>query len=177
VRTGRNPLHSGPRGYLQHRRVRHRTSRSAPSACPESGCAVFYWHPRASLGFGFDVSGEVLCKRRRGAGGPSIDCAPRRWPRERSERLPRACRPEGLADSLSELPEARLVTSPELPKEILVSNDPPPTSATAASGTTRPGGFVYPEWDYRTGTYQEHGAVVREHPAPLGQVLRGLIQA
>ncbi len=76
--------------------------------------------------------------------------------------------PEGLADSLAELPEARLITSPERPREILVSSDPPPTSATAARGATRPGGFIYPEWDYRTGTYQENGAVVRVQQAPLG---------
>ena len=76
--------------------------------------------------------------------------------------------PEGLADSLAELPEARLVTSPERPKEILVSNDPPPKSAEATQGATRPGGFVYPEWDYRTSTYQEQGAVVREQPPRLG---------
>lgn len=76
--------------------------------------------------------------------------------------------PEGLADSLSELPEARLVTSPERPKEVLVSNDPPPTSVEATLGTTRPGGFIYPEWDYRSGTYQQRGAVVRERPPELG---------
>ncbi len=78
--------------------------------------------------------------------------------------------PEGLADSLAELPEARLVASPERPKEVLVSNDPPPTSVEAAAETTRPGGLVYPEWDYRAGTYRECGAVVREQPAPLGDI-------
>jgi nitric oxide reductase NorD protein len=29
-------------------------------------------------------------------------------------------------------------------------------------------GFVYPEWDYRVGAYQEHGAVVRVRTPPLG---------
>ncbi len=76
--------------------------------------------------------------------------------------------PEGLADSLAELPEARLVTSPEAPREILVSDDPPAASALASRGVVRPGGYVYPEWDYRTGGYHEHGAVVREHSAQLG---------
>lgn len=76
--------------------------------------------------------------------------------------------PEGLADSLAELPEARLVTSPEAPREILVSNDPPPASVEAAPGTETVDGLIYPEWDYRTESYGQRGAVVREHVAPRG---------
>jgi nitric oxide reductase NorD protein len=76
--------------------------------------------------------------------------------------------PEGLADSLSELPEARLVTTPERAKEILVSNDPPGATTEVARGPARQEGFVYPEWDYRKSRYHEHGAVVRVRPAPLG---------
>src|SRR5690606_4235725 len=61
--------------------------------------------------------------------------------------------PDGLADPLAELPEARLVTSPGRPAEILASDDPPPTGiADVQRGPSRHG-FVYPEWDYRAGAY------------------------
>ena len=76
--------------------------------------------------------------------------------------------PDDLADSLSELPEARLVTSPGRPAEILASDDPPPTGiADVQRGPSRHG-FVYPEWDYRTGAYHARGAIVHERVPPLG---------
>jgi nitric oxide reductase NorD protein len=82
-----------------------------------------------------------------------------------------AADPDDLADSLSELPEARLVATPGSPREVLTSEDPP--EATRAhrephEGDRRPAGIVYPEWDYRLGAYHDHGAVVREVPPALG---------
>jgi nitric oxide reductase NorD protein len=74
-----------------------------------------------------------------------------------------------LADSLSELPEARLVTTPGAPAEVLASEDPPARVA-ASPGTERHSvGIAYPEWDYRIAAYHPARAVVRERPAPAGE--------
>lgn len=74
-----------------------------------------------------------------------------------------------LADSLSELPEARLVTSPGRPREVLASDDPPPPGvAEVARGGSGSKGLVYPEWDYRAGGYHEHGAMILERVPPVG---------
>ncbi len=76
--------------------------------------------------------------------------------------------PDDLADSLSELPEARLVDAPGSPREVLASDDPPPTGAAEVPRGGAQAGLVYPEWDYRAGSYHEHGAVVHERTPPLG---------
>ena len=76
--------------------------------------------------------------------------------------------PDDLADSLSELPEARLVDVPGSPREVLASDDPPPTGTAEVSRGGTCAGLVYPEWDYRSGAYHAHGAVVRERTPPLG---------
>jgi nitric oxide reductase NorD protein len=74
-----------------------------------------------------------------------------------------------LADSLSELPEARVVRTPGPPREVLdsdagtVARAPAPAERDPASA-----GIVYPEWDYRLGAYHRHGAVVRSGTAPAG---------
>jgi nitric oxide reductase NorD protein len=78
--------------------------------------------------------------------------------------------PEGLGDSLSELPEARLVRTPGRPKEILHSGEDMPRAAGATGFTARPGGVAYPEWDFRSGTYRRPGAIVRDAAAPLGDL-------
>jgi len=77
---------------------------------------------------------------------------------------------EDFADSLSELPEARLVSAPGRPKEYLLSETPPAARTHQAQDTRAEAGdaIVYPEWDYRINAYGERGAVVREQPAPLG---------
>lgn len=75
-----------------------------------------------------------------------------------------------LADSLSELPQARLVTSPGRPKEVLLSDEPPEARAkngrVAASEQQR--ALRYPEWDYAASAYREAGATVRVGPALEG---------
>jgi nitric oxide reductase NorD protein len=78
--------------------------------------------------------------------------------------------PEGLADSLSDLPEARMVRTPGPAREVLRSGDaiervPGPTPVAPARR-----GFVYPEWDHRLHAYRSQGAIVREPAAPLGEV-------
>ncbi len=67
-----------------------------------------------------------------------------------------------LADSLAELPEARLVSSPQPVREILLGDDPPgrhrPPLPAITGGT---GGIAYPEWDYHTASYLPAAAIVR----------------
>ncbi|MEP1214810.1 MAG: hypothetical protein ABJM11_11325 [Marinobacter sp.] len=66
-------------------------------------------------------------------------------------------------DLVSELSEARLVSTPGRPKEVLLSDDPPDAKArqelkaAIADGE----GFNYPEWDYRSRVYKDPGATVR----------------
>lgn len=77
---------------------------------------------------------------------------------------------EELADSLSELNEARLVSTPGTPKEILLSDDAP--EARVKGGThaapTDGDGIEYPEWDYRMAAYREPGARVIVLPPTAG---------
>lgn len=68
-----------------------------------------------------------------------------------------------FADSLSELPEARLVSSPAKPKEVLLSDDPPESAARMVAAAA-PGSAgerrQYPEWDWRSKSYRDPGATV-----------------
>jgi nitric oxide reductase NorD protein len=75
---------------------------------------------------------------------------------------------DDLADSLSELPEARLVSAPGAPSEVLASDDPPPRRAMLGDGVPRRTGIAYPEWDYRIAAYHQARAVVRERPLERG---------
>ena len=74
--------------------------------------------------------------------------------------------PEGLGDSLSDLPEARVVNTPGRPMEVLRSGDPEERGQdTLAAIASSQAALCYPEWDYRLGAYREPGAIVRQ-PAP-----------
>lgn len=68
--------------------------------------------------------------------------------------------PDDTADSLSELPEARLVATPDRAKEVFTSDDPPDTGA-EFEGTKRDVGLSYPEWDFRRASYREGAVTVR----------------
>ena len=74
------------------------------------------------------------------------------------------------ADALSELPEARLLTRPGHPKEVLLSDDPPDSAAHAEAPTQASTGraLSYPEWDYRIRAYHAPGAMVHVLPAAGG---------
>lgn len=77
---------------------------------------------------------------------------------------------EDFADSLSELPEARLVTTPGKPKEVLLSDDPPEAGA-RVDAPVSPGADValrYPEWDERIRAYRRPGATVHLLAPALG---------
>ncbi len=75
-----------------------------------------------------------------------------------------------LGDMLGELPEARLVWSPGRPREVLLSDDPPPatTGSSVDAGMDRESLFTYPEWDYRRAAYRLPGATVRVFPPETG---------
>lgn len=77
---------------------------------------------------------------------------------------------EDFAESLAELPEARLVSTPGRPREVLLSEDPPAARSqrldAAAQGAGR--GIRYPEWDCRRGDYGAAGATVHLLAAPEG---------
>jgi len=77
---------------------------------------------------------------------------------------------EEFADALSELPEARLVSSPTPAKEILLSDDTPDLRSPARSENpeTTTAQIHYPEWDYRISGYLHPGATIHLLPAPHG---------
>jgi nitric oxide reductase NorD protein len=76
---------------------------------------------------------------------------------------------DAFADSLGELPEARLVARPGTPKEYLLSDDPPAPAARAiVAASSGPVAVSYPEWDWRAQAYRIPGAQVRLQPAPSG---------
>jgi len=69
-------------------------------------------------------------------------------------------------DMLSELPEARLVSTPGRPKEVLISDDPPDTNTAMQLKTAirEQRGLRYPEWDYRIQAYRQPGATLHVLP-------------
>jgi len=74
--------------------------------------------------------------------------------------------PDELGDSLSDLPEARVVRTPERPFEVLRGGERDDrgdvTSQEIAFSRVA---LCYPEWDYRIGQYRYPGATVRQ-PTP-----------
>ena len=72
-----------------------------------------------------------------------------------------AADPEGLADSLSELPEARMVRTPGQAREVLRSGDEIERAEGPARAPVRHLGLVYPEWDYRIDCLPQPGAIVQ----------------
>lgn len=76
--------------------------------------------------------------------------------------------PDDLADALADLPETRVVATPQAPREVLASEGPAPRGGRVPREEARGPGIVYPEWDYRAGTYRLHGAVVHESTLPPG---------
>lgn len=77
--------------------------------------------------------------------------------------------PGELADSVSELAEARLVATPRPAHEVLLGDDPLDGRAIqGASSVETSAGIAYPEWDYRIAAYGARGAIVRIQAALLG---------
>lgn len=74
-----------------------------------------------------------------------------------------------LADSLSDLPEARVVRTPGVAPEVLGTDAASIARAPAPVGPAADGaGLVYPEWDYRLGAYRQRGATVWPAVPPAG---------
>jgi nitric oxide reductase NorD protein len=74
-----------------------------------------------------------------------------------------------LADSLSELAQARLISSPRAAPEVLVADDPLDQRARMPEqAATQAAGIVYPEWDCRIPGYRAHGAILRLQHAAAG---------
>lgn len=71
-----------------------------------------------------------------------------------------------FGDMLSDLPEARLISSPGSPKEVLITDDPPDTNTSMQlrRAIREDKGIRYPEWDYRAQAYRDPGATVRVLP-------------
>jgi nitric oxide reductase NorD protein len=77
---------------------------------------------------------------------------------------------EEFADSMSELPETRLVSTPGRPKEVFLSDDPPDARSAKESGSPSEGEarISYPEWDFRINAYRAAAATVRTARAEPG---------
>ena len=76
--------------------------------------------------------------------------------------------PEGLGDSLSDLPEARVVRTPGQAREVLRAGDELQRTRPESSAAPTVPGIAYPEWDHRSGTYRRPGAIVHEVRAAVG---------
>lgn len=70
---------------------------------------------------------------------------------------------EEFGDMLSELSAARMISSPQRAREVLLSDDPPASGMVLAFGErARDGDCVcYPEWDCTRETYRERGVTLR----------------
>jgi nitric oxide reductase NorD protein len=80
---------------------------------------------------------------------------------------------EGAADeyaeSLADLEQARLVSTPGEAKEVFLSDDPPDAKQRPqGEGLADGNGLCYPEWDYRVLAYRAPGATVHERLAAPG---------
>src|SRR5690606_9156388 len=82
-------------------------------------------------------------------------------------------------DMLSELSQARLVSTPGSSKEVLISDDPPDTNTAMQLKTAirEVGGLQYPEWDCRTQAYSQPGATLRVPPNLPGYTHQALLMS
>ena len=73
-------------------------------------------------------------------------------------------------DMLSELSEARLVSTPGHSREVLISDDPPDTNTAMQLKTAirEQQGLRYPEWDYRIQAYRQPGTTLHVLPSLPG---------
>lgn len=75
---------------------------------------------------------------------------------------------QGVAESLSELESARLVSTPGRAAETLVSAEPPPRTERDAEHAEPGTAFAYPEWDCRINGYRAQATHVHVAPAAAG---------
>ena len=79
-----------------------------------------------------------------------------------------AARADEIADALADLPEARVVRTPDPAREVLRSDGAWPTGESPTGSRASASGISYPEWDHRRGGYRFPGAIVRTGPASAG---------
>ncbi len=142
---GEDAAHASPRTTRSHRLARRPRIREA--AADEDDAEPGTWIVRAD-----DVQEKAE------------DPAGLQRPADRDEHAD----PGELADALSELPEARLVRSPDAVHEVLVSDDAIRRVA-QVSARRSASGIVYPEWDCSTRRYRALGAIVRERDGEDGE--------
>jgi nitric oxide reductase NorD protein len=72
---------------------------------------------------------------------------------------------EDFAESVADLPEVRLVSTPGRVREVLISDDAPDghpgRPAAAAPAGRQDEELAYPEWDYRIASYRPDGVLVK----------------
>src|SRR5690606_5413814 len=73
-------------------------------------------------------------------------------------------------DMLSELASTRMIAAPDPPREVLLSDDPPPGRAILKFGgcDESDARVRYPEWDHTNASYIENGTTVRMIPPAPG---------
>ncbi len=76
--------------------------------------------------------------------------------------------PQGSAESVAEMTEARLIHTLSRSRETFSSTDPPPRLEGLGSGAEVDGSIAYPEWDFESGSYQNNAVRVRLAPALEG---------
>jgi nitric oxide reductase NorD protein len=76
--------------------------------------------------------------------------------------------PVGLGDSLAELPEARVVRTPDRVREVLRAGDESLRGSPRLPAPASPAALAYPEWDYRAGVYRRPGAVIHRQTGQQG---------
>ncbi|MAL99322.1 MAG: hypothetical protein CL583_12840 [Alteromonadaceae bacterium] len=74
----------------------------------------------------------------------------------------------GMSESLSELQETTVVTTPEPAKEIMTSDEKPARDSVSGRRSGLANGISYPEWDYQADNYRAHGTIVRLLNPALG---------
>ncbi len=76
--------------------------------------------------------------------------------------------PQGSAESLAEMAEARLVQTPSPSRESFSSSDPPPRASGIDPADQALDGLPYPEWDGQLGAYRPQAVRVHLKPAAEG---------
>ncbi len=81
---------------------------------------------------------------------------------------------EDFAESVSDLPEVRLVSAPGRAGEVFIADDSPDGQHSSAAATAPAPAFgveeslTYPEWDYRSASYRPEGTQVKLRLAAVG---------
>jgi nitric oxide reductase NorD protein len=174
-------VHGSPRSWQMYRDLW-----SGELRAPPSGESALASEPAGESASRDPVSSARLARRPevRAAEEKEDDERPGAWMVQSAQPAESAEDPFGLqrpadldkdtaadeyADSVSELPAARLVSTPEPAREILLSDDPlEALTRREPAAEARAIELSYPEWDCGLDAYHHPGARVRLLPAPMG---------